>query len=187
MSAARAARPRAAKPGVGGPRPAGPLLSVQRQVRSGWVPGTAALRRWAAAALGARAARGQIALAIVGSARSRALNLQYRGKDRPTNVLSFPAAPGTELPDERGGARGSRPARLTALGDIVICPQVLRREAREQGKRERDHWMHLFVHGVLHLVGHDHEHDDEARRMERLEARVLRGFGVADPYRSHGP
>jgi probable rRNA maturation factor len=158
---------------------AGPLLSVHCQVRSGWVPGPAALRRWAAAALGARAARSEIALAIVGSARSRALNHRYRGKDRPTNVLSFPAAPGTAVPDAGNG--------VLALGDIVICPQVLRREARAQGKRERDHWMHLFVHGVLHLVGHDHERDDEARRMERLEVRVLRGLGVADPYRSPEP
>jgi probable rRNA maturation factor len=164
-------------------QPAGPQLSVQRHVRSGWVPGVAALRSWAAAALGQRAARSEIALAIVGTARSRALNFRYRGKDRPTNVLSFPAAPGTALPDVRGTAG----IRVQALGDIVICPQVLRREARAQGKRERDHWMHLFVHGVLHLVGHDHEHDAEARRMERLEVRVLRGLGVADPYRSPEP
>jgi probable rRNA maturation factor len=130
-----------------------------------------ALRAWAAAALGVRAARSEIALLIVGTARSRALNRQYRGRDRATNVLSFPAAP---------VARGP----LRPLGDIVICPQVLRHEARAQGMPERDHWMHLFVHGVLHLVGHDHERETEARRMERLEVRVLRGFGVADPYRS---
>jgi probable rRNA maturation factor len=155
----------------------GPLLTVRRHTRSGWVPGQAVLRRWASAALGARAARSEIALLVVGTARSRALNLRYRGKDRPTNVLSFPAAPGLALPGAGGGPR--------PLGDIVICPAVLRREARAQGKRERDHWMHLFLHGVLHLLGHDHEHDDEARRMERLERRLLRGFGVADPYRGH--
>jgi probable rRNA maturation factor len=162
MSARRPA-PRAAQ---------GPVLSVQRHTRSGWVPGQAQLRRWAAAALGARGARSELALLVVGTARSRALNLRYRGKDRPTNVLSFPAAPGPLAP-------------LRPLGDIVICPEVLRREARAQGKPERDHWMHLFVHGVLHLVGHDHERDDQARRMERLEVRVLRGLGVADPYRSN--
>jgi probable rRNA maturation factor len=173
MSAARLA----------GPGRAGPLLSVQRHVRSGWLPGTAALRSWAAAALGARAARSEIALSIVGTARSRALNFQYRHKDQPTNVLSFPAAAGTAVPDARGAAG----TRVQALGDIVICPQVLRREARAQGKRERDHWMHLFVHGVLHLVGHDHELETDARRMERLEVRVLRGLGVADPYRSLEP
>ena len=83
---------------------AGPLLSVQRHVRSGWVPGAATLRSWAAAALGARAARSEIALSIVGTARSRALNHRYRGKDSPTNVLSFPAATGTAVPDARGAA-----------------------------------------------------------------------------------
>ncbi len=76
----------------------------------------------------------------------RMLNRRYRGKDKPTNVLAFPAAP----------APGVRPR---PLGDVVICPAVLRREARAQGKSERAHWAHLVVHGTLHLVGYDHEGD----------------------------
>ena len=153
-----------------------PQLDVRRATRSGFVPATAQLRTWAAAALGARSRGAEIALLVVGRARSRTLNRQYRGRDKATNVLSFPA-PAIPPAPAAGRALSARP-----LGDIVICPEVLRREAREQGKRERDHWMHLFIHGVLHLVGHDHLHDDEAQRMERLERRLLRRFGVADPY-----
>jgi len=153
-----------------------PQLDVRRATRSGFVPATAQLRTWAAAALGARSRGAEIALLVVGRARSRTLNRQYRGRDKATNVLSFPA-PAIPPAPAAGRALSPRP-----LGDIVICPEVLRREAREQGKRERDHWMHLFIHGVLHLVGHDHLHDDEAQRMERLERRLLRRFGVADPY-----
>jgi len=153
-----------------------PQLDVRRATRSGFVPATAQLRSWAAAALGARSRGAEIALLVVGRARSRTLNRQYRGRDKATNVLSFPA-PAIPPAPAAGRALSARP-----LGDIVICPEVLRREAREQGKRERDHWMHLFIHGVLHLVGHDHLHDDEAQRMERLERRLLRRFGVADPY-----
>jgi len=153
---------------------------VRRATRSGFVPAAAQMRSWAAAALGAQARGAGIALLVVGRARSRALNRQYRGRDKPTNVLSFPAPVIARAPGSRAKASPGTPAR--PLGDIVICPEVLRREARAQGKRERDHWMHLFIHGVLHLVGHDHLRDDEARRMERLERRLLRRFGVADPY-----
>lgn len=152
-----------------------PLLDVQRATRTGFVPATAQLRTWAAAALGRRARGAGIALLVVGRVRSRTLNRQYRGRDRATNVLSFPAPLLPPVPAAAAGA--ARP-----LGDIVICPEVLRREARAQGKRERDHWMHLFIHGVLHLVGHDHVREAEALRMERLERRLLRRFGVADPY-----
>ena len=108
---------------------------------------------------------------VVGEARSRALNRRYRGQDHATNVLSFPAA-----------ALATGPAQL--LGDLVICPQVLRREARAQHKRLQDHWMHLFVHGLLHLTGYDHEADSDAQRMERREIRILRSMGIANPYRS---
>jgi len=152
-------------------RARGVTLTLRRSTRRGWVPGAGALRHWASLALGKRARGGELALLIVGTARSRTLNRRYRGRDYATNVLSFPAA--------------TQPAAAGAvLGDIVICPAVLLREARAQRKPPRAHWMHLFVHGVLHLVGHDHEHAAEARRMERREVRVLRALGVANPYRS---
>lgn len=111
----------------------------------------------------------------MGPAESRRLNAQFRGKDKPTNVLSFPVA---ELPVSAAGDE-SRP-----LGDLVICPQVLRTEAREQKKSLRAHWAHLVVHGSLHLIGYDHEIDSDADRMERREIAVLRRLGFPNPYRS---
>jgi probable rRNA maturation factor len=148
-----------------------PTVSVVRRVRGGWLPAVRELQRWAGAALGARAAGREISVLLVGPAASRALNAQYRGRDRPTNVLSFPA-----------------PARMAGtsalLGDLVICPAVLRAEARAQHKSARAHWTHLVVHGVLHLTGYEHEREDQAVRMERREILVLRGLGVANPYRA---
>lgn len=137
-------------------------------------PGARQLAAWAGAALGARQlaawAGAEIAVRVVSPAESRRLNHHYRGKDKPTNVLSFPStAPCGAAP---------RP-----LGDIVICPAVLKREAREQGKAERAHWAHLVVHGTLHLAGYDHENDADAARMERREIAVLRQLGFANPYR----
>ena len=135
------------------------------------MPGVAALERWTTLALGRRGRGGELSVLLVGPARSRSLNRRYRGRDRSTNVLSFPAT---------GRPAGQR----HALGDLVICPQLLRREARSQGKAVRAHWMHLVIHGTLHLIGYDHQRPAEAQRMERREARLLRSLGVADPYRS---
>ena len=149
-------------------------VSVARSGRHAGVPSQRAFERWAAAALGARGPRRDVSLLLVGPARARALNRHYRGKDHPTNVLSF--APAAAV-DAEGGA--------PLLGDLVICPQVLRAEARAQRKRVRDHWAHLFVHGLLHLTGHDHERPAEARRMEGREVRILRRLGIGNPYRSH--
>jgi probable rRNA maturation factor len=147
-----------------------PAVSVTRRVRGGWLPSARELQRWAAAALGARAAGRELSVLLVGKAASRRLNAHYRRRNRATNVLSFPAPAGA------GGGNA-------LLGDLVICPAVLRAEARAQHKSERAHWAHLVVHGVLHLVGYDHEHEPQAQRMERREIRVLRALGVANPYR----
>jgi probable rRNA maturation factor len=151
-----------------------PAVSVVRRVRAGWLPAARDFRRWAGAAIGARAAHREISVLLVGPAASRAFNARYRGRDRPTNVLSFPAPP--------SAARTSG-----LLGDLVICPAVLRAEARLQHKDARAHWAHLVVHGVLHLLGYDHENDEQALRMERREIRVLRALGVANPYRMGAP
>ncbi len=97
------------------------------------------------------------------------LNRRYRDRDYATNVLSFPA----ELPAG---------LQLPLLGDIVICAPVVAREAGEQGKKLRNHYAHLTVHGVLHLLGHEHQHDTEAERMEKLERSILARLGIADPY-----
>lgn len=148
-------------------------LEVQRRVRA-WAPRDGEIARWASAALGRRASGRELGVRVVGPAESRRLNARYRGKDKPTNVLSFPAAP---LP----------PAVCVAaqpLGDLVICAQVVRAEALVQGKPLRAHWAHLVVHGALHLIGYDHERDCDARRMERREITTLRALGFANPYRS---
>jgi len=159
--------PRQRPPSIAG----GVTVHLQRATQRGWMPGVAALERWTTLALGRRGRGGELSVLLVGPARSRSLNRRYRGRDHSTNVLSFPAA-------------GRSPKLGRALGDLVICPQLLRREARAQGKSMRAHWMHLIIHGTLHLVGYDHQQPAEARRMERREARLLRSLGVADPYRS---
>jgi len=152
-------------------------LALHRRVR-GWSPARAELARWASAALGSRAAGSELDVCTVAAAESARLNGRFRGPAHPTNVLSFAAAP---LPRGSGPGSGREPRRL---GELVICPRVLRAEARAQRKTLRAHWAHLIVHGALHLAGYDHERDADARRMERREVAVLRRLGFADPYRS---
>lgn len=101
----------------------------------------------------------------------RALNARFRGKDKPTNVLSFPATANAGLPGE-----------LPHLGDIALAYETVVREARAEGKPFDHHLSHLIVHGFLHLVGYDHETDREAEEMEELERAVLKGLAIADPY-----
>ena len=116
-----------------------------------------------------RKRRAEVNIVVVGAKEGRRYNRQFRGKDHATNVLSFPYEP---LPREKTGL----------LGDLVICAPVVTREAAEQSKRVRDHYAHLTIHGLLHLLGYDHQIDTEAERMEALECRILHGLGIADPY-----
>jgi probable rRNA maturation factor len=158
-------------------------VQVQRRVRS-WAPHAREIATWAGTALGRNAVRGELGVRVVGTAESRQLNARYRGKDKPTNVLSFPPAP---LPAQMSGllpARGRQGGDPRPLGDLVICAQVVRSEAREQRKPLKAHWAHLVVHGALHLIGYDHERETEAKRMERREIVVLRRLGFANPYRA---
>lgn len=136
------------------------------------VPAAEDFRRWAQAALGERANGTEMTLRIVDEAEGRELNRSYRGKDYATNVLSFPA----ELPEDLG---------LQLLGDLVLCAPVVTREAGEQGKAPEAHWAHLTVHGCLHLLGFDHQTDNEAEAMEALETEILRRLGYPDPYENH--
>jgi probable rRNA maturation factor len=147
-------------------------VEVLRAVRAR-SPARASLERWARAAAGARGADRECAVRIVSPAESRRLNAAWRGKDRPTNVLSFPA------PALPAGA-------LRPLGDVVVCDAVVRAEARAQRKSVTAHFAHLVVHGILHLLGYDHERDGEARRMEQREVAVLRALGFPNPYRERG-
>jgi len=149
-------------------------IELQRRVRA-WAPRAGEIATWAGTALGSSAARGELGVRVVGAAESRRLNARYRGKDRPTNVLSFPPPP---LPARRSAALRPRP-----LGDLVICAPVVRSEARAQKKPLKAHWAHLVVHGALHLIGYDHEREAEAKRMERREIAALRRLGFANPYR----
>ena len=125
--------------------------------------------QWATAAVQPEGDEVEMTVRIVDEAESHELNLTYRGKDRSTNVLSFPF----ECPDE---------VELPLLGDLVICRQVVEREAAEQEKSLMAHWAHMVVHGSLHLLGYDHIEDDEAEEMESLETQIMQGLGFDDPY-----
>ena len=125
--------------------------------------------QWATAAVQPEGDEVEMTVRIVDEAESHELNLTYRGKDRPTNVLSFPF----ECPDE---------VELPLLGDLVICRQIVEREAAEQEKPLMAHWAHMVVHGSLHLLGYDHIEDDEAEEMESLETQIMQGLGFDDPY-----
>ena len=137
------------------------------------------LRRWVQAALEQPA---QIVLRFAGRPEAQALNRSYRGRDYATNVLTFVYdAPDEGLPARSGlphHARSDAPIRA----DIVICPAVVTREAREQGKRVRDHLAHLVIHGVLHAQGWDHLNARQAKVMQARECELLARFRIADPY-----
>jgi len=133
------------------------------------VPLKRSFQAWIDAVPELRRRSAEVNLLLVRSAAGRRYNRTFRHKDYATNVLSFPYEP---LPGER--------SRL--LGDLVVCAPVVAREAREQGKRLRDHYAHLTIHGVLHLLGYDHEKPRDAARMEALEVRVLAGLGIRNPY-----
>ena len=125
-----------------------------------WIEAIPALRKRRAA---------EVAIVVVDAEEGRDFNRRFRHRDYATNVLSFPYE---RLPGDRSGL----------LGDLVVCAPVVAREAREQGKHPRDHYAHMTIHGVLHLLDHDHENDADAQRMEALETRILTGLGIDDPY-----
>ncbi|MBP7370118.1 MAG: rRNA maturation RNase YbeY [Arenimonas sp.] len=133
------------------------------------VPSSQSFKRWAEAACQGRIKRADIAIRVVDEKEGQALNKHYRGKDYATNVLSFPA----ELPEG---------VTLPLLGDIVICAPVVAREALVQHKTLAAHYAHLTIHGVLHLLGLDHDNDKEALAMEAIEREILANMGYSDPY-----
>jgi probable rRNA maturation factor len=149
---------------------------VQVACDAAGVPSARRIKEWVAAAIegaGVDTRAGiEVGIRVVSADEMQALNRQYRGKDKTTNVLSFEAGDVAGLPD--GVPR--------ILGDVVICAAVVADEAREQGKRPEDHWAHMLVHGTLHLLGYDHLTDAEAMEMEALESRILAAGNVTDPY-----
>ena len=158
--------------GVADPRRTlGLAVHVDYAIPHRGLPAAVSFKRWTEAALFAARHRkpAELSIRIVDAREGRALNRQYRDRDYATNVLSFPVElpPGVASP---------------LLGDLAICAPVVAREAREQGKALRDHYAHLTVHGVLHLLGFDHQEDADAARMEKLETGILAKLGVPDPY-----
>jgi len=138
------------------------------------------IKKWIRVALGKTIPNVAVDIGVLlsGDGRIRRLNRNFRGADKPTNVLSFPALNASGI---RRLRRGDMDGRVF-LGDIIIAYQTVAREAVEQKKSITHHTAHMVVHGVLHLLGYDHRTDAMARRMEKLEREILREFGIADPY-----
>jgi probable rRNA maturation factor len=136
------------------------------------LPSEEQLNKWVSAAIIKRTAHEEpeLTIRIVDEVESQELNHEYRGKDKPTNVLSFPFEAPAHVP-------------IPLLGDLIICRQVVEREAIEQGKPLIAHWAHMTVHGCLHLLGYDHIEDEEAEEMENIERQVMADLGFEDPYK----
>ena len=148
-------------------------LEVQQVSKSVGIPDDNQFELWADAALVTKRHRSSLVIRIVDETEAQRINREYRNKDYATNVLSFPAELPDGLPED---------IKQSQLGDLLICAPVVAREASEQDIAEVDHWAHLVVHGVLHLLGYDHEKPNEAEMMESLEIKILTQLGVGDPY-----
>ncbi len=142
-------------------------ITIQRVSQLASIPNDHALRKWINAALDSINKPAELTLRIVNTVEARELNMAFRAKDYATNVLTFVY---------------SDPHAKALAGDIVLCAQVLNREAREQSKLINAHYAHLVVHGVLHLAGFDHEIERDARKMESREANIVLGLGFLHPY-----
>ncbi len=134
------------------------------------IPPEDSFAQWVRAALRQEREQVELVIRLVDEMESQELNREYRGKDWPTNVLSFPS----DLPAI---------VASSLLGDLVICVPVVLREAAEQGKPAQAHWAHMVVHGVLHLLGYDHQKEIDADVMERLEREILATLNIQDPYK----
>ncbi len=146
-------------------------LEIQRTIDSPALPSDDAFYRWVEAALTGRCESSELVIRIVDLKEGWALNRKYRGGGNATNVLSFPAA----IPDVVE-------METNFLGDLVITAPIVSREALEQGKTPQSHWAHLVIHGVLHLLGFDHQRTDEAVKMEDVEIGILARLGFPNPY-----
>ncbi|MFV9931143.1 MAG: rRNA maturation RNase YbeY [Francisella endosymbiont of Hyalomma asiaticum] len=115
----------------------------------------------------------EVNVSIVSNNEIQQINKQFRNKDKPTNIISFEFEKPQGLPDD---------IAADFLGDIIIAPMVIEKEAKEQNKKLNDHWQHIFIHGLLHLLSYDHQNDQEAEVMEYLEIQLLAQLGIANPY-----
>jgi probable rRNA maturation factor len=145
-------------------------ITIAEDIESGddEVPESTSLSRWAQAAY-QHTTPAVASVLVTSNSEMQQLNKQYRGKDKVTNVLSFPM----QSPDG---------VDLCLLGDVVLCAPVINQEARQQGKTGEAHWAHMLVHGMLHLQGYDHVADEDAEIMEQQEIAILRRLGFSNPY-----
>ncbi len=149
-------------------------LEIQRVSAAADIPDNEQFQVWVDAVLYGKANQYTVTIRVVDECEAQRYNRTYRNRDYATNVLSFAA----ELPE-------GLPAEIkqSELGDLLICATVVRREASELQRAEIDHWAHLTIHGIFHLLGYDHEKADEASIMESLETSILAKLGISDPYR----
>ncbi len=146
-------------------------VTVQRTVSKDIMPAAKELKYWAKSALKYLKKKAELNIRVVNSHEITELNTQYRKKNKPTNVLSFPFDMPDEIEDE-----------LAFLGDIIICAEVVNQEALSQQKSLEAHWAHMTIHGTLHLLGYDHETDNEAAIMEQAEINILALLSFPNPY-----
>ena len=144
-------------------------IDIQRVAEQDDIPDNKLIRKWIRTVLQGQRTDAELTVRIVGSGEATRLNEQWRGKQGPTNVLSF------SFEDDLGVAPDF-------LGDIVICAPVIHREASEQNKQLEAHWAHMIIHGTLHLLGYDHQKKAETRKMETLEINLLESLGYRNPY-----
>lgn len=150
-------------------------VDYSNDCNSDWAPDESLCTQWIHAALAAAAQQQDclVSVSFVTEPVSAELNARYRDKNTATNVLSFPS----DYPDSLANAVTYKP-----LGDIVVCPAVVEREAAEQNKPLQAHWAHMLIHGALHLLGYDHQSESDAQKMETLEVSTLRALGISNPY-----
>lgn len=148
-------------------------ITIQLIADKNLAPKRSLLRKWANQALDKKMPSSEMTIRIVDTEEMSALNSTYRQKNGPTNVLSFPFI----LPEEIAAE-----IDIPILGDIVVCAEVVNREAQEQHKTSESHWAHMIIHGVFHLLGYDHENDKDAEVMESLEIETMKSLGYANPY-----
>lgn len=146
-----------------------PDIEIQRACDVSDAPADKDFQRWVNHVVEQQKASGSVVIRLVDTDEGRSLNHQYRNKDYATNVLSFPFEAPEFVEEDH-------------LGDLVICVPVVNHEAREQGKQSSAHWAHMVIHGMLHLMGYDHETEAEADEMESLEIKLLKQLGINNPY-----
>lgn len=147
------------------------FITVQYASQSPFVPSALMLKHWAKTVLSKHRDAGELVLRLVDSAEMSGLNAQYRHKQGPTNVLSFPLVVPSDIS-----------LLCPLLGDIVLCIDVINQEAQEKNVTQKAHWAHMVVHGICHLLGHDHQTDHEAQKMEALETKMMALLGFPSPY-----